>query len=146
MSNPLLITGAALSAAAAILHTACIFFGASWYRALGAGELMARLAAAGSWRPALITSVIVLVLAGWSLYALSGAGVIPGLPLVRAVLCLIAGIYLLRAVVGFALAAFAPGNYGPVFWWWSSAVCLAIGAVHLVGTWQVWSQLTQAMA
>lgn len=146
MDNQILIFGAALNAVAALLHVGCIIFGASWYRFFGAGEQMAQLAAAGSWRPTLITSGIVLVLLTWSLYALSGAGVIPELPFVRLALCVIAGIYLLRGFAGFALASFAPGNNGSAFWWWSSAICLIIGAVHIVGTWQAWTQLSRAAA
>ena len=135
-----------MSGIAALLHVGCIIFGASWYRFFGAGERMARLAAAGSWRPAVITAGIVLVLVVWSLCALSGAGVIPKLPLVRFALCAIAGIYLLRGVVGFGLAAVASGRRGVAFWCWSSAICLAIGMMYFVGTWQVWSELGRAAA
>ena len=138
MSNPFLVSGAALSAVAALLHVGCIIFGASWYRFFGAGERMAQMAAAGRWRPTLITSGIVLVLATWSFYALSGAGVVPRLPLVRTALCIITGIYLLRGVAGFPVAA----SSGSTFWWWSSAICLTIGLVHLIGTRQAWAQLS----
>lgn len=141
MANSILVLGAALSGVAALLHVGCIVFGASWYRFFGAGERMAQLAAAGSWRPALMTSGIVLLLVVWSLYALSGAGVIPRLPAVRLVLCGITGIYLLRGVAGFGLAMFAPGRNGLAFWLWSSAICTGIGAVHGLGTWQVWPGL-----
>ena len=146
MGNPFLVSGAALSAVAALLHVGCIIFGASWYRFFGAGERMAQLAAAGSWRPTLITSGIVFVLATWSLYALSGAGVIPRLPLVRLALCVITGVYLLRGMAGVALASFSPGSNGAGFWWWSSAICLTIGAVHFAGTWQAWPQLSRGAA
>ena len=107
MGNLLLVIGATLSGLAALLHVGCIVFGASWYRFFGAGERMAQLAATGSWRPAFITTFMALVLSAWSLYALSGAGVIPRLPLVRLGLCVITGIYLLRAVAGFWLAMVA---------------------------------------
>ena len=146
MGNPLLISAAMLNAIAALLHVGCIIFGAPWYRFFGAGEQMAQLAAAGSWRPTFITSGIVLVLAIWSLYAFSGAGLIPRLPFVRQALCVIAGIYLLRGVAGFAFASLAPGSNGPVFWWWSSAICLSIGAVHFAGTWQAWPHLSRTAA
>jgi hypothetical protein len=116
----------------------------AWWLQLffGAGERMAQLATAGSWRPTLITSGIVLVLATWSFYALSGAGVIPRLPLVRTALCIITGIYLLRGVAGFPVAA----SSGSAFWWWSSAICLTIGLVHLIGTRQAWAQLSSGAA
>src|ERR687890_770316 len=100
--NTFLIIGAALSALAALLHVGCIVFGAPWYRFLGAGEKMARMAAVGHWYPTALTWGIVAILSGWSLYALSGAGVIRRLPFVRLALCIITSIYLLRAV------AFAP--------------------------------------
>src|SRR3712207_5109224 len=93
--NTFLIVGAALSALAAMLHVGCILFGAPWYRFFGAGERMARMAAAGHWYPAAVTSCIVVILSVWSLYALSGAGVIRRLPLLRLTLFVITGIYLL---------------------------------------------------
>src|SRR5215213_6612107 len=98
--SQLLLAAAALDAAAAALHVGCIAFGAPWYRFFGAGERMVRLASAGSWRPTLITSVITLVLVVWSLYALSGAGVIRKLPLMRPVLYAITGVYLVRGIAG----------------------------------------------
>lgn len=141
MANPYLVTGAALTALAALLHLGCIVFGANWYRFFGAGERMAQLAEAGSPVPALVTAGIAAVLGLWSLYALSGAGLVPRLPLLRVALCAIAAIYLLRGVAGFALAAVAPGERGVAFWYWSSAICLVLGALYLVGTWQAWSRL-----
>lgn len=141
MANPYLVAGAVLSAIAALLHLGCLFFGPSWYRFFGAGERMAQLSAAGSIVPTLITAGIAAVLALWSLYALSGAGVIPRLPLVRLALCVITGIYLLRGLAGLVLAVAAPGERGVAFWCWSSVICLSMGALYLVGIRQVWSQL-----
>jgi hypothetical protein len=146
MANPYLLAGAALSAIAALLHLCCIFFGPSWYRFFGAGERMAQLSAAGSIVPTLITAGIAAVLVLWSLYALSGAGVILRLPLIRLALCIIAGIYVLRGLAGLALAVVAPGERGVAFWCWSSVICLSIGALYLVGTRQVWSQLSRGAA
>jgi hypothetical protein len=138
--NTFLITGAALSALAALLHVGCILFGAPWYRFFGAGEKVARMAAAGHWYPTVLTSGIVAVLSCWSLYALSGAGVIRRLPLVRPALCLITSIYLLRAVAFAPLHRYFPGN-STTFWLWSSAACFVIGLVHLVGLWRAWPAL-----
>ena len=146
MANPYLLAGAALSAIAVLLHLCCIFFGPSWYRFFGAGERMARLSAAGHIAPALITTGIAAVLALWSLYALSGAGVIPRLPFMRIALCLITGICIFRGLAGFVLAAVAPGERGVAFWCWSSVVCLGLGALYLVGTRQVWSQISGGTA
>jgi len=138
--NYFLIAAASLSALAAVLHLGCIAFGAPWYRFLGAGERMAQMAIAGSWYPAIVTLFIAAVLATWALYALSGAGVIPRLPLTRAIVCIITGIYLLRGAAGLPMAAFMPGR-SPAFWWWSSAICLVIGVVHLVGLKQCWDRM-----
>ena len=138
--NKFLIVGAALSALAALLHLGCIAFGAPWYRLLGAGEQMARMDLAGHWYPTVAALVITIVLLVWSLYALSGAGVIRKLPLTRAILCAITGVYLLRGVAFTPLMAFFPGN-SATFWVLSSAICLAFGIVHLVGLRQVWSRL-----
>jgi hypothetical protein len=145
MAHSFLIVGAALSAIAALLHIGCIVFGASWYRYFGAGERMARLAASGSIYATLITSVIASVLLVWALYALSGANVIPRLPFTRLALCAITAVYLLRGGAGLLLAVFAPGEQGVRFWFWSSVICLGIGAVYLVGTQQAWLQLSQGV-
>jgi len=146
MANAYLLIGAALSAIAALLHLGCIVFGPSWYRFFGAGERMAQLAAAGHVAPTLITLGIAAVLGTWSLYALSGAGVIPRLPLLRIGLSVITGIYLLRGVAGFALAAMAPGERSVAFWCWSSVICLGIGTLYLLGTRQAWSELSRSAA
>lgn len=136
--NAFLIAGALMSALAAALHVGCIVFGAPWYRFFGAGERMAQAASAGHWYPAVVTMAIALVLAAWSLYALSAASVIRALPLLRPALCAITAIYLLRGLVIVPLAML--GKTTP-FWWWSSAICLLIGSVHLVGALQVWPRL-----
>ena len=136
--NAFLIAGALLSALAAALHVGCIVFGAPWYRFFGAGERMAQMAIAGNWYPTVVTGAIALALAMWSLYALSGAGVIRALPLLRLALCGITAIYLLRGLVIVPLVVL--GKSTP-FWWWSSMICLLIGSVHLAGLSQVWARL-----
>jgi hypothetical protein len=80
--NLLLISAGTLSAISALLHLACIYFGATWYRFFGAGEQMAQLAEQGSVRPTLITLGITAVLAMWSLYAFSAAGIIGRFPFI----------------------------------------------------------------
>jgi hypothetical protein len=138
--NRFLLTGAALSAAAALLHVGCIVFGAPWYRALGAGEGMAQLAAAGHPRPTLFALFIASVLLLWACYALSGAGAIRRLPLLKPALCIITAIYLARGIGFVALKPYFPGN-SLTFWLISSGICLGFGLVHLVGLKQRWRQL-----
>jgi hypothetical protein len=141
--NYFLIAGGAMSAVAAALHLGCILFGASWYRFLGAGEKMARLAEAGSSYPARVTLVITAMLLVWSAYALSGAGVIPRLPLLRTILCAIAAVYLFRGFVFYPLMPLFPGN-STTFWLVSGAICAAIGVVHAIGITQAWPVLSLA--
>lgn len=124
----------------ALLHLACIVGGAPWYRAMGAGERMAALAARGDARPTVVTLAIAAVLAVWGLYAWSGAGLLPRLPLLKAALCAIAAVYLLRGIAFLPLQTYFRGNSG-AFWFWSSAICLAIGLLHVLGLRQAWSGL-----
>lgn len=138
--NKALLVGSALSALAALLHVAIIFGGASWYRFFGAGERMARAAQAGHLRPTLITLGIASVLTLWSFYALSGAGLVAPLPLLRSGLCLITGIYLLRGLAILPLLTVARTHSTP-FLIWSSLVCLGFGLVHLLGLAQRWNSL-----
>ena len=99
-TNIYLSIGAVLKAIIAALHVGCIYFGATCYRHMGVGEEMAKLAERGSVKPTIITSFIVLIFTIWSFYALSGAGVIRKLPLLRWVLLAVTLIYLLRGVLG----------------------------------------------
>ena len=138
--NRYLIIAAALSAVAGIIHLGCIVFGASWYRFFGAGEGIARMADAGHWYPTFMASAIAVVLFTWSLYALSGAGVIRRLPLLKLALCLITAIYIGRGIGFVAIMPAFPGN-SISFWLVSSGVCLAFGLVHLAGVRQVWARL-----
>lgn len=135
-----LIFGAALSAVAAALHFACIFWGAPGFRFLGAGEPISRMAEAGHWYPNFIAFVIGVMLSVWAVYALSGAGLLMPLPFVQLVLSAITGIYLLRALAFPLLKPAFPGN-SDMFWLVTSGICLVIGLIHLVGLSQVWNQL-----
>lgn len=138
--NLALMIGGTLSALAAAAHLGCIFFGAPWYRFLGAGEPMVRLVEAGSTYPAKITALITAVLLVWSAYAFSGAGLLPKLPLLRPILCAITLVYLLRGFLFFPLMPRFPGN-SLTFWLVSAAICATIGVAHAIGLRQVWQQI-----
>ncbi|NIA00740.1 hypothetical protein F2P46_34325 [Massilia sp. CCM 8734] len=135
-----LLAAAGLSGAAALLHIVCIAGGPDWYRALGAGEPMARMAASGSWYPAIVTGAISAVLMVWATYALAGAGVLPRLPWMRVILCAITAVYLVRGLAFVPMLILMPGR-SLVFWGWSSAICLGIGIVHVLGLRQAWASL-----
>ena len=138
--NTPLVMGGSLSAAIALLHLGCIVVGPAGYRALGAGEQMARLAESGHWYPPTITAAIAGVLIVWALFAFSAGGMIGRLPFRRTVLTLVTSVYLLRGLAFQPLMAFFPDN-SFTFWVVTSAVALAIGLVHLVGLRQVWKRL-----
>ncbi|WP_434930563.1 hypothetical protein ACRWQM_15540 [Shewanella sp. HL-SH5] len=139
--NKFLILGATSSAVAALAHLGCIIFGGDWYRFFGAGEQMARMAENGDWYPTVVTSIIVLVLTLWALYGLSGAKVIPKLPLLKLGLLVISFIYLVRGVAFVMIMPMFPEN-SLTFWVASSSICLGIGVLYSMGTFQNWLTLS----
>jgi hypothetical protein len=140
LNNPWLVAGGCLSAAAGFLHLAVIAGGAEWYRFVGAGERMARMAEQGQAFPALITIGIAAVLFTWSAYAFAGAGLITRLPLLRLGLILITAIYLVRGLIVLPALLVRPELLTP-FDWWSSAIVLVYGLVHAIGVWRAWAAL-----
>ena len=138
--EPWLVTGAMLSAAAALLHLAIIAGGPGWYRFFHAGEKMAMMAERGEVRPWLMTLGIAAVLAVFAAYALSAAGVLPRLPLLRLALLGITGVYLARGLALVPLQIWKPALVDN-FIVWSSLIVLVYGIVHAVGTWQAWPDL-----
>lgn len=133
------MAGGLLTATASLLHLAIIAGGPDWYRFFGAGERMARLAARGSPYPAAITAGIAATLAVWALYALSGAGVIRRLPLLRPALLLIAAVFLGRGLLGVPLVLLADDPYANqlrarmTFMVVTSLVCLGLGLCYAIG-------------
>ena len=113
------------------LHIYIIMRGAPAYRSFGAGEQMARAAEKGSIVPALVTFTIALVFFVWGLYALAGARVIPELPWTRAILIVIAVIYVARGVGVVLVPLF--GIELNSFLIVSSLVSLTVGLVHAAG-------------
>jgi len=143
--NSFLLLAGASSFIAALLHLACIAGGSEWYRTLGAGQQIADMAARGHWYPTTMAIFIAGVLSVWGLYAWSGAGVIRRLPFLRLGLVTITAIYLLRGLLFSPMQAHFPGN-SATFWYVSSAICLAIGLLHLIGLLQVWAGLSRRVA
>ena len=106
---------------------------------------MAKLAESGSRYPTVVTTGIALILGVWGLYALSGAGLIARLPLLKTGLCLITAIYLARGLAGL-IAPFlsthpAISQNSMTFWIVSSLICTAFGVVHLLGLINSWNRL-----
>lgn len=136
----LLIVGGWLSLAASLLHIAVIAGGPDWYRFFGAGEQMARMVERGDAYPAVVTTLIALILAIWAAYAFSGAGVIRRLPLLRTGLVTISAIYLLRGLTLVPILFFSDAPATP-FTIWSSLIVLVYGLAYAAGTWLSWPAL-----
>lgn len=134
----LLLAGVA-TAIASLLHLAILWGGPPWYRFFGAGERMARLAVRGSLYPPVVTSCIAAILGVWTIYALSGAGIIRRLPQVRLALMLIAAIFLARGLLGIPLVLLVDHPYmqelraRTTFMVVSSAICVGLGLCYAVG-------------
>ncbi|OYY77602.1 MAG: hypothetical protein B7Y43_09715 [Sphingomonas sp. 28-62-20] len=130
-----------LSVIASLLHLGCIVGGPDWYRALGAGERMARMAALDRPGPAIITALIAGVIAVWAVYAFAAAGLIRQLPLMRLALVLISAVLLVRGLAGPLMQRWRP-DLSTSFIYGSSAIVLAYGMTFAVGTWLVWPTLS----
>lgn len=140
--NRFLIAASALSFIASLLHVACIFGGPDWYRFFGAGEQMGQLAEQGSTYPTYVTLAIAVIIALWGLYALSGAGVILKLPLLKTALVLITAIYLVRGIAGLIIPFLTTSqiiHHNSIkFWIISSIICCIYGLFYLFGTLKLW--------
>jgi hypothetical protein len=138
--NKYLLAGAVLSALAALLHIGIIINGETWYRFFGAGEELAILAAQGSLIPTLITSGIALVLFIWALYAAAAGSQGFYLPLMKPMLVLISGVYLLRGLAIIPVLLLSP-TLVDTFLLISSVICTFYGAIHTIGTIQYWKSI-----
>ncbi len=132
----MLVVAAVLNFAVAVLHVGIILGGGPAYRYFGAGESFAQAADSGRAWPAVATAGLVVGFAGFGAYALSGAGLIGPLPLLRWMLIGIAALYTLRGLAVFpqALGLIVGTRRDVVF----SAVSLAVGLVHAAGVWLAW--------
>lgn len=100
---------------------------------------MARLAARGSSYPAVVTATIAAIFSVWTLYALSGAGVIRRLPFLRLVLSVIAATFLARGVLGVPVVLLVDDPYTlqlrdrMTFMIVSSTISTLLGLCYAVG-------------
>lgn len=138
-----LVVGGILSIGVALFHVGIVLVGAPAYRFFGAGEQMAQLASSGSVLPAGITLFMASIFAVWGFYALSGAGILRQLPLLKVGLLVISSIYTFRGLgllVQLWTLFHSPKSIAPqevIF----SLVSLLIGIVFSVGTVSAWQAL-----
>jgi hypothetical protein len=103
---------------------------------------MAQMAEQGSWRPAVVTLFIAAVLAAWAVYALSGAGFVARMPLLKAGLVAIAIILLARAVAGVFPSLWRP-DLSLSFKVLSSVIVAVMGSTFAIGTAKAWPHLSR---
>jgi hypothetical protein len=132
--NPWLLLAAVADLVLAALHVLIIAVGPYGYAYFGAGS-MAILAQQGSVIPTAVTVGITAVLVLWACYALSGAGVMRPLPLLRSVLWTISAVLVLRGLIVFPdVLRLVAGSDQPPRFTFFSASALVLGLVHAVGS------------
>jgi hypothetical protein len=137
----LLKAAGAASGSIALLHLVIIGLGGPAYRYFGAGEALARQAESGSVLPGLLTLGLAGVFAIFAAYALSGAGVIRRLPLLRLGLVAISALYILRGVSALpqGVALLNSATVFPARYFAFSLVSLVVGLLYVAGTTLEWS-------
>jgi hypothetical protein len=139
MGSSMLVLAGSLSLAVAALH-AVMAFSPAMCRSFGAPE---SFVARGPVVVLVVTLLLAMVFASWGLYALSGAGWLPRLPLLLPALVGIGAIFTMRGLLvlvqllvlaGVLRSRVPVGRRDVVF----STVSLLIGIAYLVGTFASW--------
>lgn len=99
----------------ALFHIVCLFGGADWLLFTGAPPEFAESYRAGNLEPLIWTVAIALMLTIWGFYAMSGAGRIRRLPLLKTAFGIIAALMTARGLIGLALLIFSD-------WPWDTAM------------------------
>ena len=138
--NILLIIAAMTSVLSAVSQLLMILGGVPAYENMGAGKVLTSMVAAGSSTPAMLFSVLALLLFIAACYALSGAGVFRKLPALRGVLLVIGLLYCLRG--GYLVYAYIdhPHILTP-YLYISSVFYFIAGLVHIIGTIVAWEDI-----
>lgn len=133
------VSSGLIALAAGVLHVAIIFGGPDWYARFGAPAPLVAMAKAGHLYPVVICLVTAAFLFFCSAYAFSGAGMIPYLPFLKAVLIICGCLFLLRGLVFVPLmivrpdimADFSNSKGVDGFLIISSAICVLTGGGFL---------------
>ncbi len=128
------------SIAASLTHIWAIVVGPEAYASLGAPPEVVASATAGTLYAPTVTLFIASVIMVWALYALSAAGHLPRLFLLRTALIAIAAVLILRGLILIPILFLAP-EYVDAFAYWSSGISFALGAAFATGVILGWPQL-----
>jgi hypothetical protein len=121
------------------VHVAALAGGPRWIEFVGAPSSVVRSATEGTWLAPAGALGIAALLILWGLYALSGAGLIRRLPLLKTVLGSVALLFLLRGLI--VIPFLSRANWAsPIetFAVAASAFVFVLGAAYAVGVWGVW--------
>jgi len=138
--NILLILAGLTSILSAVSQLIMILGGAPAYQQMGAGTTLSNMAAAGSSTPAMLFSVLALLLFIAACYALSGAGVFRKLPALRSVLIFIGLLYCARGAYVVYAYIDHPHILTP-YLYVSSVFYFMAGLLHIIGTLLAWEDI-----
>jgi hypothetical protein len=141
--NTMLVVGGCFSLAFALFQTSGIWWSPEAVKYLGGP---AEMCATNRPLYAALCIIVAVGAAAFGFYALSGAGAIRRLPLLRTVLVGITSIYLLRGLLLLpqALACHRAPKLMPIRFVFMSAIALAVGLVHLAGVVQLFKRVSQS--
>lgn len=128
----LLKTGGYINFLIAIVHILCLYDAQYFFEITGVGGNMSRNAEIHPLLPYVMTIFVAIIFFIFGLYGLSGAGKIRKLPLLKIGVYTIAGVYLLRGVIGAVINI----GFESSFQWHHllfSVCALAIGLLYLLG-------------
>ncbi len=116
--------------AIATAHVIGLIWAWSFFRAVGIEEEMRELATQGSALPYILTLITAAAFLVFGLYALSSAGYLRRLPLLRAGLVFVAVIYVYRATLHGGIGAVRDGDVAQIAF---AAIALLIGLCYACG-------------
>jgi len=128
----MLLSAAAIAIITALSHSACIFLGPQCYAFQLAPEVIVQSAEQGTWLAPVGTLIASFIFLLFAAYAMSAAGVIRRLPIQTGVVYTIAGLCLVRGVLGIQLWIRRPELLTD-FAVFSNWVWFAAGLCYLVG-------------
>jgi hypothetical protein len=133
-ATSLLLAAAFASFGVALLHIVIMLMGAPGYRYFGAPSLAVQLEQ-GSSTPAILCLVVAALVSVCGLHALSGAGRIRPLPLLRTGILIIGITYFLRGLLGVPHLVYelSGRHVAPLRYLVFSAVSGVIGVLYLAG-------------
>ncbi|WP_139850839.1 hypothetical protein [Acinetobacter pullicarnis] len=132
ISIPALYLASVLTLCAALLHYACIFWGAG-FRLLGAGESIVKQSEAGHCYPKLMAMAIGSALLLCAVYTYCAASGTAQLPFSKALFLIMATVLLARAMAFPWLKSRFAGNSN-TFWYVSSFFCLVLSSLYALGS------------